>query len=324
MADRALLRVEDLVIDYITAMQPVRVIQGVSLSLARGDVLALVGESGSGKSTIAHAIARIIAPPAVIRGGRIVFDDQDVLRMNEDDLRRFRWRKVSFVPQSALNSLCPVLTIGEQILDVILTHDRVSTRVARERIAELLQLVGVDPAREASYPHELSGGMRQRVAIAIALALHPQLVVMDEPTTALDVVVQHEVLSRIAVLRDKLGMSILFITHDLSIVANFASHIGVLYAGELVEFGRARDLFRTPRHPYTKGLLNSHLSIHAPRRRLHGIAGSPPDLQHRPTGCAFRARCPDAVDRCAVETPDLKFMDDDGDDRRAACHRLCP
>lgn len=321
MAERALLTVDELVVDYMTPAESVRVINGVSFVMARGDVLGLVGESGSGKSTIAHAIARIIAPPAIIRGRRIVFDGQDVLRMSEDELRAFRWRNVSLVPQNALNSLCPVLTVGEQIIDVIVAHDCESTRAARARTTELLQLVGVDPQRISSYPHELSGGMRQRVAIAMALALHPQLVVMDEPTTALDVVVQHEVLSRIAVLRDKLGTSILFITHDLSIIAQFATHIGVLYAGEMVELGPARELFREPRHPYTQGLLAAHLSVHAPRRKLTGIAGAPPDLRCRPTGCAFRLRCPEAVDRCTKESPTMQAL---GGERRAACHLLTP
>lgn len=321
MDENALLSVEDLVVDYYADTQSARVINGVSFSIARGDVLGLVGESGSGKSTIAHAIARIIMPPAIIRGGRIVFDGKDVLEMSEEELRGFRWRNVSFVPQSALNSLCPVLKVGEQIIDVIVTHDRVSARVARDRTSELLQLVGVDASRQTSYPHELSGGMRQRVAMAMALALHPPLVVMDEPTTALDVVVQHEVLSRIAVLRDKLGTSILFITHDLSIIANFATHIGVLYAGELVEVGPARNVFGAPQHPYTKGLLASHLSVHAPRRRLAGIPGSPLDLRRRPAGCAFRARCPEAIDRCTTESPTLRAI---ADKSRAACHVVTP
>lgn len=321
MDDTLLLTIDDLVIDYITPSGAVRAVNGISFEIKRGEVLGLVGESGSGKSSVAHALARILAPPAVIRGGRVLFNGADVLTMNEDKLRAFRWRNVSFVPQSAMNSLCPVLTVGEQIIDVIVTHDRVQARVARDRTAQLLELVGVDPARQASYPHELSGGMRQRVAIAMALALHPPLVVMDEPTTALDVVVQHEVLSRIAELQRDLDMSILFITHDMSIVSRFATRIGVLYAGELVEIAAANELFRSPRHPYTKGLFSSLTSVQGQRRRLTGIPGSPPDLLHRPTGCAFHPRCAQAAERCTNETPPLLRLDED---RSAACHFVSP
>jgi peptide/nickel transport system ATP-binding protein len=317
MDDPHIISVDKLVIDYITAAGPVRVVNNVSFEIKRGEVLGFVGESGCGKSSIAHALARILAPPAVIRGGRILFDGADVLAMTEDELRAFRWRSISFVPQSAMNSLCPVLTVGEQIIDVITTHDRVRTRVARERTAKLLELVGVDPAREGSYPHELSGGMRQRVAIAMALALHPPLVVMDEPTTALDVVVQHEVLLRIAKLQTELGMSILFITHDMSIVSQFATHIAVLYAGEIVEMAPAREIFQSPCHPYTKGLSSSLATVQGDRRRLMGIPGSPPNMLHKPTGCAFQTRCPQAATRCTIEAPALVRLDNH---RSVACH----
>ncbi|MDI1431150.1 ABC transporter ATP-binding protein [Polyangium sorediatum] len=321
MADVPLLAVEDLVVEYMTPSGPVRAVDAVSFVLARGEVLGLVGESGSGKSTVAQALARILGPPAMITAGRVLFEGSDVLAMHEDDLRRFRWRKMSFVLQSAMNALCPVLTIGEQIIDVLVTHERTSARAARERAAHLLELVGIDPARLTSHPHELSGGMRQRVGIALALALDPPLVIMDEPTTALDVVVQHEVLSKIAELKEKLGLSVLFITHDMSIVSQFATRIGVLYAGRLVEMAPTRELFRAPRHPYTKGLLGSFVSLHGPRRRLAGIPGSPPDLRRLPAGCAFRARCAEATARCATEAPVLRGI---GEDHSTACHLVSP
>lgn len=317
MAESPLVVVDKLIVDFVTSAGCIRVVPGISFAVHRGEVLAFVGESGSGKSTIAHAISRILGPPAVIRGGEVRFEGTDVLTMNEDQLRAFRWRRLSLVPQSAMHSLCPVLTVGEQIIDVIMTHERVSTRNARERTGRLLELVGVDPKRQSSYPDELSGGMRQRVAIAMALALHPPLVVMDEPTTALDVVVQHEVLSRIATLQRELGMSILFITHDMSIVARFATRIGVIYAGELVEIAPTREIFESPRHPYTQGLIDSHTPLHGPRTRLEGIPGSPPNLLHRPLGCVFQTRCPRALPRCAHESPALVEVTDE---HHAACH----
>lgn len=317
MADSPLLVVDKLIVDFVTSTGNVRVLPGISFTIHRGEVLAFVGESGSGKSTIAHAISRLLGPPAVIRGGRVQFENTDILAMNEEQLRLFRWRHISLVPQSAMHSLCPVLTVGEQIIDVITTHEKLSMPRARERTAQLLELVGVDPKRATSYPHELSGGMRQRVAIAMAIALRPQLVVMDEPTTALDVVVQHEVLSRLTTLQRDLGMSILFITHDMSVVARFATRIGVVYAGELVELAPANELFQAPKHPYSQGLIASHTSVHGPRKRLEGIPGTPPNLRQRPQGCSFQTRCPRALERCAHEPPKLTNLNRD---RQVACH----
>lgn len=317
MADSDLVIVDKLIVDFVTATGSVRVLPGISFTIKRGEVLAFVGESGSGKSTIAHAISRILGPPAVIRGGRVLFEETDVLAMNEEQLRDFRWRRMSLVPQSALHSLCPVLTVGEQIIDVITTHERATARQARERTSQLLELVGLDPKRQSSYPHELSGGMRQRAAIAMALALHPPLIVMDEPTTALDVVVQHEVLSRVTKLQRDLGMSILFITHDMSVVARFATRIGVVYAGELVELAPTREIFQAPKHPYAQGLIASHISVHEPRKRLDGIPGSPPNLRQRPQGCAFQTRCPHALERCAHEAPKLIRL---SAEHETACH----
>ncbi|XXZ16993.1 ABC transporter ATP-binding protein [Sorangium sp. So ce315] len=292
-------------------------VDNVSFDIAPGEVLGLAGESGSGKSTVAMAIMRLLRPPAIITGGRVLFAGQDVLSMTEEQLRAFRWRKMALVFQSAMTALNPVLTIGEQIADPIIAHDGVTKAEAMERAAALLKLVNIDTSRLASYPHQLSGGMRQRVVIAIAMALKPPFLIMDEPTTALDVVVQKEILQQIADLKDRLGFSILFITHDLSLIAEFSTRIAILYAGKLAETARAKDLFSDPKHPYTQGLLGSFPSVRGPRRRLQGIPGSPPDMRNPPPGCRFHPRCPQAFATCQHELPLLREI---APEHRGACH----
>jgi peptide/nickel transport system ATP-binding protein len=316
-----LLSVRDLRVEYLTPTGPVCAVDGVSFDIGRGEVLGLAGESGSGKSTVAQALLRILRPPAVITGGQVLFEGEDVLAMSEAQLRELRWRKVSLVFQSAMNSLNPILTIGEQIVDAIEAHQRVKRSEAVDRAVSLLKLVGIDSARLTSYPHQLSGGMRQRVVIAIALALEPPLMLMDEPTTALDVVVQKEILHQVAELKDKLGFSILFITHDLSLILEFSTRIAVLYAGKLVEMAPSQELFHAPRHPYTKGLLNSVPSVRGPRRKLVGIPGSPPDMRKLPAGCRFHPRCPSAIDRCRTDAPELREL---GPGHIEACHLDSP
>ncbi|XXY50415.1 ABC transporter ATP-binding protein [Sorangium sp. So ce269] len=301
----------------MTPSGPVCAVDNVSFDIAPGEVLGLAGESGSGKSTVAMAIMRLLRPPAVITGGHVYFAGQDVLSMNEEQLRAFRWRKVALVFQSAMTALNPVLTIGEQIADPIIAHDRVPQAQAMERAAALLKLVNIDSSRLSSYPHQLSGGMRQRVVIAIAMALKPPFLIMDEPTTALDVVVQREILQQIAELKERLGFSILFITHDLSLIAEFSTRIAILYAGKLAETARAKDLFSDPKHPYTQGLLGSFPSVRGPRRRLQGIPGSPPDMRNPPPGCRFHPRCPQAFATCQHELPLLREI---APEHRGACH----
>lgn len=317
MVPSPLLSVHDLRVEYMTPNGPVCAVDNVSFDMAPGEVLGLAGESGSGKSTVAQAIMRLLRPPAVITGGRVLYGGQDVLSMNEQELREFRWRKIALVFQSAMNALNPVITIGDQIADPIIAHDRVSPAEAMERAAGLLKLVGIDSSRLASYPHQLSGGMRQRVVIAIALALRPPLLIMDEPTTALDVVVQKEILKQIAELKDELGFSILFITHDLSLIAEFSTRIAILYAGKVAETARSKDLFSNPMHPYTQGLLGSFPSVRGPRRKLQGIPGSPPDMRNPPPGCRFHPRCSKAFSPCNTEIPALR---DIAPDHRGACH----
>ncbi len=318
-----LLRVEDLRVEYLTATGRVRVVDDVSFTLRRGEVLGLAGESGSGKTTIALAILRLLKAPAAITGGRVLFEGRDLLDLGEVELRRMRGRRIALVTQSAMNALNPVLTIGEQLADAVIEHERVTRFRALERARAQLEVVGIDPDRVASYPHELSGGMRQRVVIAMALALSPSLVLMDEPTTALDVIVQREILAQITRLRDERGFSILFISHDLSLLLDLCTRIGVLYAGRLVEAATARTLTYRPRHPYTEGLLRCFPGLHGgppgPPPRLVGIGGAPPDPRDPPPGCRFHPRCGSCVDVCRTSAPALTPVATDHD---VACHRM--
>jgi peptide/nickel transport system ATP-binding protein len=294
--------VRDLKVSYLTTRGPVRAVDGVSFSILPGEVVGLAGESGSGKSTIAHALLRILHPPALITGGQALFDGRDILEMGDEELNQFRWRRISIVFQSAMNALNPVMKIRDQLTDVMLLHG-LTKADARQRAVDLFNLVGIDPQRLEAYPHQLSGGMRQRAVIAIALALDPPLLIMDEPTTALDVVVQKDILQQIASLREKLGFSILFITHDLSLLVEMSDKIAIMYAGEIVERAPARELFEYPMHPYTLGLMNSFPSITGSKHKLAGIPGSPPDLVEPPAGCRFHPRCPKAMPRCSTEVP---------------------
>jgi peptide/nickel transport system ATP-binding protein len=249
---------------------------------------------------------RLLHPPAVIAGGGIQFAGRDVLAMHERELEDFRWSQISMVFQSAMNSLNPVMTIGDQIIDAIRAHRKVTKEAANERAAELLQAVGIERERLTSYPHQLSGGMRQRAVIAIALALEPPLMIMDEPTTALDVVMQKEIMQQIEELKERLGFSILFITHDLSLLVEFSDRIAVMYAGEIVEIGPAKRIFEEPLHPYTRGLMNSFPSLEGAKRRLTGIPGSPPNMLNPPSGCRFHPRCANVLPMHTQARPKLR------------------
>ena len=307
-----LLEVTGLCVDYGIDSDAVHAVLDADLVLHRGEVLGLAGESGSGKSTLAYAVTRLLRAPGVITGGSARLHlgedgDIDLLAADEAQLRRVRWAQVAVVLQSAMHALNPVFTIGDQLGDVLRAHQPDMSRAARrDRAAQLLDMVGITADRLRAYPHELSGGMRQRVMIAMALALEPQIVIMDEPTTALDVVTQREILEELAALRDRLGFAVLFITHDLSLLIEIADSIAIMYGGRIIEQAPATALFRAPRHPYTAGLLGSFPSLHGPRVHMTGIAGSPPDLRSMPAGCPFHPRCDYAMDRCRTELPPLR------------------
>src|SRR5947209_17196162 len=287
----ALLDVQDLVVDYLTPTGQVRAVDHVSFSIEPGEIVGLAGESGCGKSTTAHAILRILRPPAQITGGHVRFQGEDLVGLDYNSLRRYRWRHISLVFQSAMNALNPVMRIGDQFVDMIQAHEHVSKEKALARAGELLELVGIDPTRLQAFPHELSGGMRQRVVIAMALALEPEMIVMDEPTTALDVVVQRQILQEIRDLQQKLKFAVLFITHDLSLLIEFSNRIAIMYAGEIVEMAKSEMIFRHPKHPYTVGLMSSFPPLVGEKKIMHGIPGSPPNLGNPPSGCRFHPRC---------------------------------
>jgi peptide/nickel transport system ATP-binding protein len=314
-----LLEVRDLVVDYVLPDGVCRAVDHVSLSIAPGEIIGLAGESGCGKSTTAHAILQILKPPAEVTGGKILFEGRDILGLRRERLRTFRWRHISLVFQSAMSALNPVMRVGDQFVDLLKAHERVHRSDALDRAGDLLELVGIDRRRVRAYPHELSGGMRQRVIIAMALALRPELLIMDEPTTALDVVVQREILQEIEDLQRELGFAVLFITHDLSLLVEFSHRIAIMYAGRIVELATARELFSQPAHPYTAALMRSFPPLTGERVHLTGIAGSPPDLRKPPPGCRFHPRCPIArAIPCRSDEPELRALD--GGDRSAACH----
>jgi peptide/nickel transport system ATP-binding protein len=321
-AREPLLEIEGLCVNYGVGDAAVRAVTGADLVLHRGEVLGLAGESGSGKSTLAYSAIRLLRPPGIITGGEVRYhpapgETLDLLAAGADELRALRWSHIAVVLQSAMNALNPVLPIGVQLTDVLKAHEpAMSKNRRRERAAELLDMVGISTDRLASYPHELSGGMRQRVMIAMALALEPRIVIMDEPTTALDVVTQREILEELIALRERLGFSVLFITHDLSLLVEVADSIAVMYAGRIMERAGAQALFKAPRHPYSLGLIHSFPPLHGPHRDMTGIPGSPPDLRSLPSGCVFHPRCGFAFDRCRAEEPPLLALPGR---REAAC-----
>ncbi len=322
------LEIKDFSVDYGWGENAVRAVNGVSLNVHRSQVLGIAGESGSGKSTLVYAATRLLRSPGVIAGGEVTLHlgkdadgnvtDLDILAASERDLRKIRWSQVSIVLQSALSALNPVLRISKEFEEVLKTHrPNMSKRERRSRAIELLAMVDLNEDRLDRYPHELSGGQRQRIMIAMALALDPQLVIMDEPTTALDVVTQREIVNELADLRARFGFSMIFITHDLSLLVELADEIAVMYSGSIVERAPAGALYSAPRHPYTLGLLHSSPPLHGERVELEGIPGAPPDLTEAITGCSFHSRCPYAMDKCASNVPPLRRLDDTG--REVAC-----
>jgi peptide/nickel transport system ATP-binding protein len=310
-ADDVVLRAEHVSVEY-DGERPTRAVRDVSVDLRRGEILGIAGESGCGKSTLAYALTRLLRPPALLTEGSIQFrgkdggEPVDIMGLDPAALRHFRWSKVSMVFQSAMNALNPVTTLRRQFADIFRAHEPGMDAAACDRRSrELLEMVGIDPGRLHGYAHELSGGMRQRVVIAMALALQPEIVVMDEPTTALDVVVQRDILDEIERLREELGFSIIFITHDLSLLLEMSDRLAIMYAGEIVEYGPAEQLGRAPAHPYTAGLLRSFPDLLGDQAELRGVPGSPPDLRNPVTGCAFAPRCEYAFEPCRSVAPRL-------------------
>uniref|UniRef100_A0A7J2U4R6 ABC transporter ATP-binding protein n=1 Tax=Ignisphaera aggregans TaxID=334771 RepID=A0A7J2U4R6_9CREN len=296
------LRVENLKVYYFTTRGVVKAVDGVSFVVDEGDVLGVAGESGSGKSTLGYAILGLVPPPGRIVGGRVILDDIELTALSEDELRKIRWSKVSMVFQGALNILNPVMRIGDQMAEILIHHKGVSKEEALKVVREHLRMVGLPLDVVKRYPHELSGGMKQRVVIAMALLLKPRLVIADEPTTALDVVIQAQIMNLLKQLKEEEKLSMIFITHDLSLIAEIANKIAIMYAGKIVELGSSEDVYAKPLHPYTQSLLNSIPSIKQ-RKRLSWIPGAPPDLRDPPPGCRFHPRCPFAMDVCRREEP---------------------
>lgn len=311
MSGDELLEVRDLSVDYVTTSGPLRAVDRVSFSLRRGEILGLAGESGSGKSTLTTALLRLERPPAVLSSGEVILHGNDgsvdLTRLDEKQLRSVRWTRLSIVMQSAMNAWNPVKRLETQFRDVLKQHNPgLTTREYRQRAEELLAMVGLPPNRITHFPHEMSGGMRQRALIALALACDPDIIVMDEPTTAVDVVMQRSILARIVKLQRELGFAIIFVTHDLSLLLELADRIAIMYAGKLVEIGSAEAIYSDPKHPYTKALRNAFPPLFAPVRKLNGLPGSPPDLRTSLPGCAFHPRCPVVMDRCREDSPALR------------------
>jgi oligopeptide transport system ATP-binding protein len=305
-----LLEVRNLRTEFVTQEGIVHAVNGISYTLHEGEALGIVGESGCGKSVSALSLMRLVpSPPGRIVSGEVLFEGRDLLKLKDEEMRRIRGNKIAMIFQDPMTSLNPVLTIGRQISEALELHKGLDRRAARKRTIELLEMVGIPSARTRvdDYPHQFSGGMRQRVMIAMAISCEPRLLIADEPTTALDVTIQAQILDLINRLRRELGMALILITHDLGVVAGVCDRIAVMYAGYIVEEASAEDLFSDPRHPYTLGLLRSVPRIDQPRReRLIPIEGFPPDLIYLPQGCPFVPRCAYAVERCELENPALR------------------
>ena len=312
-----LLSVENLSIEYGVERGTLKAVTDVSFAIRRGEFFGLAGESGCGKTTIAFAIMQLLKGAAKVTNGEIKFNGKNVLAFDRHELRLFRWEKTSMVLQSAMNNLNPVVTVSSQLIDTIRAHQSVSKQEAAKRAKELLTMVNIDPSRLSSYPHELSGGMRQRVVIAMAMALKPDLIILDEPTTALDVVVQYNIIRKILELKQTEGFSILFITHDLPLMLEVCDRIGIMYAGRMAELAEVAHLKQGGTHPYTKGLLRAFPSMLGEKVRLEGIPGSVPDLVTPPSGCLFYERCTYRTDVCSQSVPALEVI---GENHFCACH----
>jgi len=305
-----ILKVESLTVEYTTTRGPVHAARDVSFELGPGESMGLVGESGCGKTTVALALLRILPDNGAISGGTVWLDGTDLAGLSERRMAEHRWRDISMIFQAAMNSLNPVYRVEDQIIEAIQAHESVSVSDARSRSGELFDLVGLDRALLKRYPHEYSGGMRQRAVIAMALACNPRVVVADEPTTALDVLVQERILRELRRIQTERRTGMIYISHDVAVIAGVSDTVGVMYAGQLVEKGPVREVFARPVHPYTQALLESVPSVKGEKRALHTLRGDPPDLMGLPTGCPFAPRCDRAIERCVADPPP-RVGDDD-------------
>jgi len=319
-SDETLLQISGLKMYYETLRGWVRAVDDVTLTMQKGDSFGLAGESGCGKTSIAMSILRLLPSNAKIIDGKIVFENIDILALPEEKLRReIRWKKISAIFQGAMNSLHPTMPIGKQIAEAILAHEKVDKKEALERAGKLLDLVGIGAERLDRYPHELSGGMKQRTMIAMALACNPHLVIADEPTTALDVIIEAQILQVMKELQRKLGLSMILISHDLSIIAEICNKVAIMYAGKIVEYGTVVNIYKNPLHPYTQKLIAAFPSILGRKTELASIEGFPPNLLAPPPGCRFHPRCPYATDKCKKEEPELIDVGK-GEQHLVACH----
>ena len=301
----SLLRIEDLTIHFPTEEGDVRAVNGVSLSVEAGQTLGLVGETGAGKTTTALGILRLVPEPGQVESGSIIYKDRDIMTMSEKEVQDIRGNEISMIFQDPMTALNPVMTVGDQVAEVILRHQNCTKVEAQQRMIDILGKVGIGPDRASDYPHQFSGGMKQRVVIAIALACNPKLLLADEPTTALDVTIQAQVMRMINDLKREFNTSMILITHDLGIVAESCDQVAIMYAGEIVEYGSLEDIFDHAAHPYTKGLFNSIPSLDKDTERLQPIQGLMPDPANLPEGCKFHPRCPYAVEACAQQHPGM-------------------
>ena len=319
---RRLLEVNNLTTHFFTSDGVVKAVDGINYHLDEGEILGIVGESGCGKSVSALSLMRLVAdPPGKIVDGEVTFEDKDLLQLGDAEMRSIRGNRMAMVFQEPMTSLNPVLTIGRQITETLELHQNMTRAQARERAAELIRMVGIPDAasRLKDYPHQFSGGMRQRVMIAMALSCNPKLIIADEPTTALDVTIQAQILELMRELAQQFGTALIIITHNLGVVARYAHRVVVMYAGKIIETGSAEEIYSNPRHPYTLGLLNSVPRLdEAVKASLDPIEGLPPDLVDLPVGCSFQPRCPYAFDRCTQETP---YLMDHSDAHTTACWR---
>jgi peptide/nickel transport system ATP-binding protein len=306
-----LLEITDLVVEYHTDDAIVHAVNGINLVVKKGETLGVVGETGAGKTTIARAILRILpSPQAKVRAGQIFFGGQDIMRISEKDMRKIRGNKIAMIFQDPMTALNPIERVGDQIAETIGLHNKILRADAQRRAVDMLEMVGIPGERYDEYPHQFSGGMKQRVVIAMALACKPELLLADEPTTALDVTIQAQVLEMMQSLKKRLGASIILITHDLGVVANICDVVAVIYAGEIVEYGTAEDIFDRAAHPYTRGLFNSLPRLKSSESRLKPISGLMPDPSNLPQGCKFGVRCPYAQELCQSENPGVREIEE--------------